>query len=214
ASRDVAAPRCRTLRSAEDDAERAPQDLRGVAAGRRARRTRPGARSLLPSPAERASARCRDPAPEGAARAVEEEGEPPSVAAGPGPRGRSARRPPVGSGRAALAAGAARRARDRGGLKQRFLDARRQLPARGSIDASPGSGGRFGLFASALSESAMTGLALVVALVAVLAAVALFLQARTARAVVAANSAEAEKLRKTVEVARGELQTVRADAKE
>jgi colicin import membrane protein len=60
----------------------------------------------------------------------------------------------------------------------------------------------------------MTGLALFVALVAVLAAVALFLQGRTTRTALGANAAELEKLRKAVEIARGELQTVRADAKE
>jgi chromosome segregation ATPase len=60
----------------------------------------------------------------------------------------------------------------------------------------------------------MIGLAVFVALVAVLAAVALFLQGRTARRELAVRSAHLEKLEKAVETARVEGQSSRAEAKE
>ncbi len=60
----------------------------------------------------------------------------------------------------------------------------------------------------------MIGLAVFVALVAVLAAVALFLQSRTARAQVAQKDAEIAKIRQDVEALRGESASVRTELKE
>jgi colicin import membrane protein len=63
-------------------------------------------------------------------------------------------------------------------------------------------------------ESAMIGLAVFVALVAALAAVAMFLQSRSARQLAADRAGELEKLRREAESIRGELATVRGEAKE
>jgi colicin import membrane protein len=60
----------------------------------------------------------------------------------------------------------------------------------------------------------MTGLAVFVALAAVLAAVAFFLQSRSARQITLQRAAEVEKLRREVESVRAELSAIRAEAKE
>ncbi len=60
----------------------------------------------------------------------------------------------------------------------------------------------------------MIGLAVFVALVAVLAAVAMFLQTRSAKQVALARAAEAEKSRREMESARSDLSAVRGEAKE
>ncbi len=60
----------------------------------------------------------------------------------------------------------------------------------------------------------MIGLAVFVALVAVLAAVAMFLQARSAKQVALARAAEVEKSRREMESARSDLSAVRGEAKE
>jgi colicin import membrane protein len=63
-------------------------------------------------------------------------------------------------------------------------------------------------------ESAMIGLAVFVALVAVLAAVAMFLQSRSARQVALDRAAEVEKLKREAETVRGDLSALRVEAKE
>ncbi len=60
----------------------------------------------------------------------------------------------------------------------------------------------------------MIGLAVFAALVAVLAAVAMFLQSRSARQVALDRAAEVEKLRREVESVRSDLSSVRTEAKE
>jgi DNA repair exonuclease SbcCD ATPase subunit len=60
----------------------------------------------------------------------------------------------------------------------------------------------------------MTGLAVFVALAAVLAAVAFFLHGRSQRQIALDRAAEVEKLRREVEQVRGELPALRAEAKE
>jgi DNA repair exonuclease SbcCD ATPase subunit len=62
-------------------------------------------------------------------------------------------------------------------------------------------------------ESAMIGLAVFVALVAVLAAVAMFLQSRSSRQLALDRAGELEKLRREAESARSDLSAARADAK-
>ncbi len=60
----------------------------------------------------------------------------------------------------------------------------------------------------------MTGLAVFVALVAVLAAIALFLQARTAKQAALERSGELERVRTELESSKADVTAVRADAKE